>query len=211
VAQVTAKLFVADIRNGLPEVADNSIDVIITDPPYARKHLDCWALLGQVAQRVLKPHGSLLAMTGNSYFNYVVANLSWYLDWHWQICVLQSHLGGVGYVYGSKIHQYWKSIVWFTKGKYTGKSAGDMIYSDRVPLKKDHIWQQNLKVFLRLVRHYTRKNDRILDPFLGSGTTLLACKQSMREHIMGCDIDPVCIATANRRLNEYQSIERWMK
>ena len=46
------KLFVADIRSGLPEIADESVDFIITDPPYPREYLPLYGDLGKLAKRV---------------------------------------------------------------------------------------------------------------------------------------------------------------
>lgn len=47
----------------------------------------------------------------------------------------------------------------------------------------------------------TDKNDVVLDPFVGSGTTAIACKKLDRNFI-GCDINKEYINIANQRLNE---------
>ena len=41
----------------------------------------------------------------------------------------------------------------------------------------------------------------MLDPFMGSGTTAVACKLTGR-HYIGFEIDPVFYETACKRLNE---------
>jgi len=53
----------------------------------------------------------------------------------------------------------------------------------------------------RLIKLYTYEGDLVLDPFMGSGTTLVA---AMREHRRpaGYDLDPEYVATARARVTE---------
>lgn len=51
----------------------------------------------------------------------------------------------------------------------------------------------------RLVRYLCRVGDVVCDPFLGSGTTAVAAFEAGRR-CYGYDLDPACIASANRRL-----------
>lgn len=52
----------------------------------------------------------------------------------------------------------------------------------------------------RLIKLYSWKNDIILDPFAGSGTTLLACKETNRQFI-GVEINKEFYDMANNRIN----------
>jgi len=52
-----------------------------------------------------------------------------------------------------------------------------------------------------LISHYSDKEDIILDPFAGSGTTLLACKQLERRYI-GCEINQEYYNIAVERLKQ---------
>ena len=54
---------------------------------------------------------------------------------------------------------------------------------------------------LRLIHLYTYENDLVLDPFLGSGTTLLAARQASRRGV-GYDIDPEYVQIAEDRLQQ---------
>lgn len=50
-----------------------------------------------------------------------------------------------------------------------------------------HPTQKNLKLFEELIKKHTNENDIVLDPFLGSGTTAIACKNTKR-YFKGCEI-----------------------
>ena len=47
--------------------------------------------------------------------------------------------------------------------------------------------QKNLKMFEELIKKHSNENDIILDTFLGSGTTAIACKNTKRK-FKGCEI-----------------------
>jgi len=49
------------------------------------------------------------------------------------------------------------------------------------------------------IRNFTKKGDIVLDPFLGSGTTAVACKELGRNYI-GIEISPEYCAIAEKRL-----------
>jgi site-specific DNA-methyltransferase (adenine-specific) len=53
----------------------------------------------------------------------------------------------------------------------------------------------------RLIKLYTYEDDLVLDPFVGSGTTLVAALKEGRRSV-GYDLDPAYIETAQRRVNE---------
>jgi DNA modification methylase len=54
----------------------------------------------------------------------------------------------------------------------------------------------------RLVKLFTQKGDVVLDCFMGSGTTAVACKQEGR-HFVGCERDISYLNIANARLENY--------
>ncbi len=55
-----------------------------------------------------------------------------------------------------------------------------------------------------ILRNYTRSGDIVLDPFMGSGTTGVACVQTGRDFI-GIEIDPGYFAIAENRIKEAQA------
>jgi DNA modification methylase len=54
--------------------------------------------------------------------------------------------------------------------------------------KDEHDWQQGITAIESLIDYFSNTGDLICDPFLGSGTTAIACKAHNRRFI-GCEID----------------------
>jgi len=76
-------------------------------------------------------------------------------------------------------------------GKPTFNSKRDWgIY--RFPIQggkiRCHPTQKNLKLFEALIEKHSNKNDLVIDPFLGGGTTAIACKNTDRK-FKGCEIN----------------------
>jgi DNA modification methylase len=53
---------------------------------------------------------------------------------------------------------------------------------------KRHPTQKNLKLFEELIQKHSNEGDIVVDPFLGSGTTVIACKNTNRK-FSGCEIN----------------------
>lgn len=66
---------------------------------------------------------------------------------------------------------------------------------------KLHPTQKPLELMEYLIKTYSNENDIIIDPFIGSGTTLVACKNTNRKYI-GFEIEEKFYNIANNRLNE---------
>mgnify|MGYP003978343227 FL=1 len=68
-------------------------------------------------------------------------------------------------------------------------------------LNGKHPTQKPLALLERLIEAATDKNDLVIDPFSGSGTTGVACKNLGRKYI-GIEIDKNYNALARKRLKE---------
>lgn len=64
----------------------------------------------------------------------------------------------------------------------------------------EHPTVKPIALMNELVKLFTLEDDLVLDPFTGSGTTLVACKQNNRRY-MGFEIDPAFVQLAQRRLS----------
>lgn len=66
--------------------------------------------------------------------------------------------------------------------------------------------QLPLPVVTRIILATTRPGDRVVDPFLGSGSSAIACRRTGRNYL-GIDISPQCVAAAKLRLEKDQEHE----
>ena len=70
---------------------------------------------------------------------------------------------------------------------------------NRLPRKNNHPTVKPIKLMSYLITLFTREGDYVLDPFMGSGTTGLACKLLNREFI-GIDFTEEYVEIAKERL-----------
>lgn len=70
-----------------------------------------------------------------------------------------------------------------------------------------HIAQKPTRLMEGLIRLTTRTNDIVLDPFCGSGSTLVAAK-TLGRHYIGFDTDPSSIDIAQKRLENRKNENR---
>ena len=66
-----------------------------------------------------------------------------------------------------------------------------------------HPTQKPIKLMGKLVRRYTQPGATVFDPFMGSGTTGVACVRTGRNFI-GCELDEGYFKIAQRRIAEAQ-------
>ena len=195
------RLYNGDIRDGLPIIPDNSVDFIITDPPYPAEYIPLYGDLSRLAARVLKPGGSMLVMCGQSYLPQVMNQLCTAMNYHW--CMAYTTPGGQSpQLFHKRVNTFWKPVLWFTKGEYTGDYVGDVLKS---PVndndKRFHDWGQSLGGLRDIVGRFSNPGDIILDPFLGGGTTGAAAVTMGRKFI-GADIEQSNIDISRKRIAE---------
>lgn len=79
--------------------------------------------------------------------------------------------------------------------------AGGKFGSIKAPSKNHHPTVKPVKLFKYLITLGSRENDVVLDPFIGSGTTALACNELNRKWI-GIEKNPEYIEICKARLSE---------
>tara|TARA_R100000951_G_scaffold97898_1_gene87712 strand:- start:940 stop:1641 length:702 start_codon:yes stop_codon:yes gene_type:complete len=86
-------------------------------------------------------------------------------------------------------------------GSYASKS---MVYKSQVNKKDkalyDHPTVKPVEILEKLLTNHTMEGDFVLDPFMGSGSTGVACKNLNREFI-GIELDLKYYNTASKRIN----------
>lgn len=189
------KLYNCDFRK--LEIEPESIDLILTDPPYPKEFLPLWGDLAKFAKEKLKDHGYLIAYSGQYHMPEVINYLISELDYVWTFCLY--HAGNTKIVNNVNVMCRWKPILIFQKGRSRFKQTiQDYIDFDRKE-KAHHDWQQGLPAIQKFIEHFTNPGGIVCDPFSGSGTVALACKNTGRSFI-GSEIDTESYNVARRRL-----------
>jgi site-specific DNA-methyltransferase (adenine-specific) len=183
------------------DIADSSVDAIITDPPYPREYLGLFSDLAYEASRVLKPGGVLVCMSGQAWLPEVYAKLSEHLRYHWTSAYYMP--GSTGGVVNRNVSaNAWKPLLIYTNGPADIAVGCDVIKSDAPDKETKELnrrWGQSESGFERIIEIFSKPGDLIWDPFLGNGTTAVVCARGGRRFI-GNDIDEQAIETTNARL-----------
>jgi site-specific DNA-methyltransferase (adenine-specific) len=173
-------------------VQPESIDYIITDPPYPREFLSVYDDLATFAAYALKPGGSLIAMVGQSYLPEIMEKLGKGMSYHWMLSYLTPG-GQSPQLWQRNVNTFWKPLLWYVKGEYAGKWIGDVCKSDvNQNDKRFHKWGQSESGMADIIERFTETGQLICDPFVGGGTTAIVAMELERQFI-GCDIDETCI------------------
>jgi site-specific DNA-methyltransferase (adenine-specific) len=162
--------------------------------------------LAAFSKRVLKPGGSLVCMTGESYLDIVFLKLSAKLKYHWT-CAYMTPAGHVQ-VFARKVATGWKPLLWFVKGQYKGGWIHDVIRSpsatEAADDKRFHHWGQSETGMANIIEQFTDVKDLVCDPFCGGGTTGVVALR-MKRNFIGIDIDAKAIETTRQRIEDDQA------
>ena len=190
------------------------------------------------ANRILTDDGTIYVFMGMRYISYIYAILEQELDMTFNSWITWFYTQGIGKTRGfSPRHD---DILMFTKhpkkfvfnlddirvpqkfyrsvNNMRGANPGNvwefshMHYCNKN--RQQHPTQKPEGLFERMILASSNPGDTVLDPFVGSGTTLRVCQQTQRRGI-GIDINPEYIKMTNERLNEnftgFDSIDERMK
>jgi len=193
-------LHCCDIRDAHQVVPAESVDLIITDPPYGRDYLPLYEELSKFASYALKKGGICLVLTGIAWLPAVLNVLTVHLDYVWTLAYVMPR--GYQRVIFRQIAQNWKAIVYLAKGKPFVGMVNDTIISKEAD-KREHKWQQDLEAFIELVRRFARPKMVICDPFCGTGTTGVAALLNGCRFV-GLDADREVLEVARKRLEELE-------
>jgi 16S rRNA G966 N2-methylase RsmD len=175
-----------DFEEVFKDIPDGSIDCIITDPPYPKEFIEVWSKLSRFAKRVLKPNGYCVAYSGQMYLPEVINRMCENLDYYWTFAVY--HEGQTQIVNGINLMCRWKPVLIFQNGKKKIENTFQDYFVSEQREKNGHDWQQSKSGVAYLIEMFTKKGDTILEPFVGSGTTMIAAREKGR-NVIGAEID----------------------
>jgi len=175
-----------DFEEVFKDIPDGSIDCIITDPPYPKEFIEVWSKLSRFSKRVLKPNGYCVAYSGQMYLPEVMKRMCENLDYYWTFAVY--HEGQTQIVNGINLMCRWKPVLIFQNGKKKIENTFQDYFISEQREKNGHDWQQSKSGVAYLIEMFTKKGDTILEPFAGSGTTMIVAKAKGR-NVIGAEID----------------------
>jgi len=226
------KLIQGDCIKKLPELESNSIDLIVTDPPY---HIEQEGKVTKQKGKIISTAKAWGHWTDDSFSDYDLM-IKAFIDESKRLL----KEGGSCYLWldWAKIGLYWKyiediglvpknAIIWvktqpmphFRKTNYRSSYEQCIWYSKGNPRAFNFLEQRKMKnVFhanntIRTTEHPTEKpldlikwhievssnrGDIVLDPFMGSGTTMMAAQELGRSCI-GIELNPEYIDIIKKR------------
>lgn len=211
------KLLQGDCLELILDIPDNSVDLIVTDPPYCigttsngqkgnysdnnliRPFFD---LLFKQYERVLKPTGAVYINTDWRTYPFLYPILQKYFDvrnlivWDYEWIKAGAH-----YRFSHEFIIY--CIMPECKRKF---SASERDVWRIKPINftsknKLHNAQKPIELCEKAIFNSSCEGDVVLDTFMGSGTTGIACINTNRKFI-GMELDENCFNVAKRRIEE---------
>jgi len=177
-----------EVMKGIP---DDAVDFVFADPPYAigKAEWDTEYPVGFEQECLRVSHNGVAITSGQKHLATCINSL----NGNYKGVLAAINLNGM--TFSAIGFENWIPVVlagnikrgqnWF---KFTVEGY-----------KPNHPCPKPLRFMTAIVERFTDKNDLILDPFFGSGTTAVACKQLNRRFI-GIEINPDYCKIARERL-----------
>lgn len=198
------RIYNMDCLEGMKQIPDKSIDLVLTDPPYGvnlkydnyNDSEENWFSLMKKfipeARRVSK----MVIMCSCQ-----IKRLEWiYNNFppNWLMCWYKGSVGTSGYLGFND----WEPMLVYGKIK---NNMHDYFKAKPEPFDENHPCAKPKKWAYWIIKRATDKNMIVLDPFMGSGTTAVACKELNRSYI-GFEISKNYCDVANSRLNAISDV-----
>lgn len=205
VTEEDVKVFVGDVRTGLPQIKDGSVDVVFVDPPYGREAVEeLYRYIASVAGRILREGGSLAVMCGGAYLDKAMRELATdkSLRYNWTIAYLCKS-NGSPLIHSRKVATAVKYVVWLTKGAYEGGIVYDYVEAPPDPDGTDkeyHVWGQSVEGVKEILRRLSKEGDVVCDFMCGGGSTVVAALVLGGRKVIACDVDEEAVRTTQSRV-----------
>ena len=182
------ELHLGDCLEILPSLAAGSVDAVVTDPPYPDYHVD---LYGKSDIRWLDKFDC-------RQFIFWSARAKFPLSFSGKH--VWDKVNGTGTQYEFIYERNGSTGYKFFRHLSPSSRVRAQIGRDLYTL---HPSQKPIRLMRYLIENFSNPNDTILDPFMGSGTTGVACVQTGRNFI-GIEIEPKYYEIAEKRIAEAQ-------
>ena len=197
-----AQLWLGDCREILPTLG--KVDAVVTDPPYGLNV--AYLSFNDTPENVQTLANEWLplarSLARNVCFTPGIGSDRWYPNPDHVACWFME-AGGYRSSWGFGM---WQPILCYGKDPYLANGEGarpDVLVTNHFNLidKFDHPCPKPESVWRKFVARFSRVGETILDPFMGSGTTGVACAKLGRRFI-GIEIEPKYFDIACRRIEQ---------
>lgn len=219
-----------DCLEVMKTIPDASIDAIITDPPYNIAKKNNFATMGRSgidfgewdknadifsyineASRVLQKNGSFVVF--NAWKN--LGDISKYAEQQGFETKDMIRLEKSNPMPRNRDRRYitdYECAIWFVKknAKWVFNRQSHTYERPKFVASIEtglHPTQKNLNLMEWLIKIHTNKNQTILDPFMGSGTTGVACK-NLNRNFIGIELDEGYFQIAKERIESHNLVEQ---
>lgn len=227
----TNVIHLCDCVQGLKTLPDECVDLVVSDPPYLLTQRGCAGSSGGMLQKELNKKGKVFEFNNINieYYLYELyrvlkdgthcylmcnhVNLTHFLKvideskFHFIKCLIWQK-GNL--IMGTKYMNAFEYILFMSKG--TNRNVNDCGIPDILSVPniktKDidggniHDSEKPVRLMEILITQSSNKGDIVLDPFMGSGTTALACINKNRKFI-GYEIDPKYHKLCEKRIKNH--------
>jgi DNA modification methylase len=193
-------IYTGDARELIKNIADESIDLIFTDPPYLKQFIPLYGFLSEQSNRVLKNNGWLLCYVGPYWKWEVMKLLSKHMEYFWDMISVCKRNAPI--MWQKKILSMHKSILTYRKkgSKILPRFFVHSLWEGCRGDKEYHKWGQSESEARYYIDNFSIEGDTILEPFAGGGTTCVVCKMINRNYI-AFEIDCKSAEIARNRIN----------
>ena len=216
------KLYLGDCLEVMKEIPSNSVDLVVTDPPYLiayktghrkdKSHPFCSEIQGdrdrelisnsiKELYRILKEDSAMYifcSWKSVEYFKAQVIEAGFSIK---NLIVWVKNNWTAGDLQAGFGQQY-ELILLCNKGRkcFNGKRLTDVWHFDRVSGKKQvHQNEKPVDLLMQCIEKHSNEGDTVLDAFMGVGSTGVACKMLNRNFI-GIEIEEGYFKVAKERL-----------
>jgi len=207
------KILLGDCLDVMREMPDKCVDLVLTDPPYGigidaggfgrTKNIphtkfdftaqwDSTPPPEEVFKEMRRVSKNQIIFGGNYFINYLTPTPC-YLIWDKRCGVIPERtyadceMAWSSFEKPARIYRF----IW------DGFIQGDMQNKE----KRIHPTQKPVALIEKIIQDYSKPGDIILDPFLGSGTTVAACINLERQYI-GIEISPDYVLASQQRIKK---------
>lgn len=211
-AVTDGNLAYGDCLEELKKLADGSVDCVVTDPPYGISYVSnfrtvesevvksvandtiedavmLWNNTCAILERKMKADSHLYCFTSWKVYPYFVNIISKYFKVK-NCLIWEKNNWSMGDLDGNYAEQY-EMVIFATKGnrKLNGGRDTNILHFDRVANSSLlHSCEKPVDLLSFLIEKSTDGGELVADPFMGSGSTMVAAKNVGRQY-WGCELD----------------------